>query len=254
MFSRLPLRALRIHTQWKRGEGVVFTLSFSGTYSLSLSLRCRMHGGRPLDRLALPHVIIREVGSMSEYERRGPVSALLRGARCGPGGPAPPQRGAPHCALGSRVSRKRTSAACLFLKPGYADHLSLSAYTDRARDRGTDGTRTEHSHTRAGSHTSTLSRDSADMNTGKGAKGRAGARAGAGAAAAARGARVRAAEGRGGIPAVHTLRAHTPHTLMRHTEGRTVAACRPPIPPLGCLFSFFLSGYRALALTQRRNS
>ena len=31
-------------------------------------------------------------GSMSEYESRGPVSALLRGARCGPGGPAPPQR------------------------------------------------------------------------------------------------------------------------------------------------------------------
>ena len=32
-------------------------------------------------------------GSMSEYESRGPVSALLRGARCGPGAPAPAQRG-----------------------------------------------------------------------------------------------------------------------------------------------------------------
>ena len=29
---------------------------------------------------------------MSEYERRSPVSALLRGARCGPGAPAPAQR------------------------------------------------------------------------------------------------------------------------------------------------------------------
>ena len=28
---------------------------------------------------------------MSEYERRSPVSALLRGARCLPGAPAPPQ-------------------------------------------------------------------------------------------------------------------------------------------------------------------
>ena len=38
-------------------------------------------------------VIIREVGSMSEYERRGLVFALRRGARCASGGPrALPQR------------------------------------------------------------------------------------------------------------------------------------------------------------------
>ena len=36
-------------------------------------------------------VIIREVGSMSEYERRSPVSALLRGARCLRGPPRPPR-------------------------------------------------------------------------------------------------------------------------------------------------------------------
>ena len=33
----------------------------------------------------------REVGSMSEYERRGPVSALLCGARCLRGPPPPPR-------------------------------------------------------------------------------------------------------------------------------------------------------------------
>ena len=52
--------------------------------------------------LAFATVIIREVGALSDSERRSPVSALLRGARCGPGAPAPAQS----------IDRKRSSRIC----------------------------------------------------------------------------------------------------------------------------------------------
>ena len=52
-----------------------------------------MYSSRSLQICPLVRVIIREVGSMSEYERRGLVFALRRGARCASGGPrALPQR------------------------------------------------------------------------------------------------------------------------------------------------------------------
>ena len=47
---------------------------------------------RDLSKSALYLIVLnREVGGMSEYERRSPVSALRRGARCLRGPPPPPR-------------------------------------------------------------------------------------------------------------------------------------------------------------------